>query len=292
MDSDSQTKVDPRKQALLEARFFGSGREDIEVNQFDQDITPTISPNSQPFIPIPPTLPVHLQGLQGLQGVQGLQGLQGVQGGQGFQGVQGVHAPSSPQQAPRPSLPGIGRGTPCLPPGSGRQMPPSPTMKDPKRMRKESGARFDMNDMNKGGVQKFLPDGEHSNPLINMSSNFSQDSNLSTGSVASDDGKSAQDPSPDKTPNAKTPKERKRKRKNGDDNNEGSQSSKPGRKTSDNNRTINDYFGKPTSSPGRAHGGAKSPSPSSNQFLPCSPQPSFIPGMGDYRMQPPAPRPG
>ena len=32
MESDSQTKVDPRKQALLEARFFGSGREDIEVS--------------------------------------------------------------------------------------------------------------------------------------------------------------------------------------------------------------------------------------------------------------------
>jgi len=32
MDSESQTKVDPRKQALLEARFFGTaGREDIEV---------------------------------------------------------------------------------------------------------------------------------------------------------------------------------------------------------------------------------------------------------------------
>jgi len=71
-----------------------------------------------------------------------------------------------------------------------------------------------------------------------------------------------------------------------------SQSSKPGRKTSDNNRTINDYFGKPTSSPGRGPSGAKSPSPNSNQFLPCSPQPTFMSGMGDFRMQPPAPRPG
>ena len=34
MESESaQTKVDPRKQALLEARFFGSGREDIEVSK-------------------------------------------------------------------------------------------------------------------------------------------------------------------------------------------------------------------------------------------------------------------
>ena len=31
MDSEAQTKVDPRKQALLEARFFGTGRENIEV---------------------------------------------------------------------------------------------------------------------------------------------------------------------------------------------------------------------------------------------------------------------
>ena len=32
MDSEAQTKVDPRKQALLEARFFGTGRENIEVS--------------------------------------------------------------------------------------------------------------------------------------------------------------------------------------------------------------------------------------------------------------------
>ena len=117
---------------------------------------------------------------------------------------------------------------------------------------------------------------------------------LFLGSVASDDGKSAQDPSPDKTPNAKTPKERKRKRKNGEEPAEGGPpTAKPGRKTSDNTRTINDYFGKPMSSPGRAHSGAKSPSPSSGQFLPCSPQPPFMAGMGDYRMQPPGmPRAG
>ena len=118
---------------------------------------------------------------------------------------------------------------------------------------------------------------------------------LFPGSVASDDGKSQQDPSPDKTPNAKTPKERKRKRKNGDDAEAGGpgQAAKPGRKTSDNTRTINDYFGKPaTSSPGRVHSGTKSPSPSTGGFLPCSPQPPFNPGMGEFRMQPPAPRQG
>jgi hypothetical protein len=108
------------------------------------------------------------------------------------------------------------------------------------------------------------------------------------GSLASDDGKLLQEPSPDKTANAKTPKERKRKRKTAED--PGSDQ-KASRKPSDNNRTINDYFGKPQSSPGRLHSGAKSPSPSAAQFLPCSPQPP--PYMsGDFiRMQPPpAPR--
>ena len=122
------------------------------------------------------------------------------------------------------------------------------------------------------------------------------------GSIASDDGKS--DPSPDKTPNPKSAK--KRKRKNGDDSatggggadSMGPAQNKPIRKTSDSNRTINDYFGKPCSSPGRAAGGggAKSPSPSSNHFPPCSPgQPGpgqFLPNIVDYRqMQPPGPRP-
>jgi len=175
-------------------------------------------------------------------------------------------------------------------------MPPSPTVKEAKRIRKESGAaRFDLIDPSTK-LGKLIGDGDQHNPaLVNMS-NFSQDSNLSTGSVASDDGKNAQDPSPDKTPSVKTPKERKRKRKNGDDGESGgpgggngsvTPSVKPGRKVSDNNRTINDYFSKPISSPGRSHGGAKSPSPSAGQFLPCSPQP-FLPGITDFRMQPPA----
>ena len=116
-----------------------------------------------------------------------------------------------------------------------------------------------------------------------------------TGSIASDDGKS--DPSPDKTPNPKSAK--KRKRKNGDDSDSlgatlgGGGQAKPARKTSDSNRTINDYFGKPCSSPGRAHSGSKSPSPSSNHFPPCSPQPQFLPNMVDFRQMqpPPGPRP-
>ena len=112
---------------------------------------------------------------------------------------------------------------------------------------------------------------------------------ITAGSLASDDGKILQEPSPDKSANAKTPKERKRKRKTPDDpaNNE----PKPSRKPSDNNRTINDYFGKPQSSPGRLHSGAKSPSPSAAQFLPCSPQPPPFMGGDFIRMQPPpAPR--
>ncbi len=45
MESQSQTKVDPRKQALLEARFFGGGRaEDFEVEK--EPGTPPVVPMS------------------------------------------------------------------------------------------------------------------------------------------------------------------------------------------------------------------------------------------------------
>jgi len=267
MESESaQTKVDPRKAALLEARFFGTGREDIEVDPESLPLTPSSLQHPQPFTPISQPLQQQLHSHL-------------------------IEQHHQQQQPIRPILPALGRGSgvgvgPLTP--SLRAMPPSPTVKEAKRMRKESGAKYDQTD--KLGVQKFLDGGGGDVPSPH---NFNQDSNLSSGSVASDDGKFAQDPSPDKTPNAKTPKERKRKRKNGDDGGDGVVAAKPGRKASDNNRTINDYFGKPMSSPGRAHSGAKSPSPSSGQFLPCSPQPPFIPGaMADFRMQPPAPRPG
>jgi hypothetical protein len=43
MESQSQTKVDPRKQALLEARFFGGGRtEDFEVENSEPSTPPVI----------------------------------------------------------------------------------------------------------------------------------------------------------------------------------------------------------------------------------------------------------
>ena len=46
MESQSQTKVDPRKQALLEARFFGGGRaEEFEVEN-NEPSTPPVIPMS------------------------------------------------------------------------------------------------------------------------------------------------------------------------------------------------------------------------------------------------------
>ena len=62
-------------------------------------------------------------------------------------------------------------------------MPPSPTVKEAKRIRKESGAaRFDLIDPTTK-IGKLIGDGDQHNPaLVNMS-NFSQDSNLSTGTL-------------------------------------------------------------------------------------------------------------
>ena len=109
---------------------------------------------------------------------------------------------------------------------------------------------------------------------------YSEASNMSTGSLHSDDGKFVADPSPDKTPTLKTPKDRKRKRKNPEtpDTGEGGGASqmKGNRKGSDTNRPISDYFGKPSSSPQRSHSGAKSPSPSGPLVFAGSPQPPFM----------------
>ena len=135
---------------------------------------------------------------------------------------------------------------------------------------------------------------------------FSEHSNMSTGSLHSDDGKFGADPSPDKTPTLKTPKDgRKRKRKNpetpdtgGDGGGGGGTGGqlKGNRKGSDTNRPISDYFGKPSSSPGRGHSGAKSPSPSAPMVFSGSPQPPFMNrsefaagGLTDFRGMTPTP---
>lgn len=134
---------------------------------------------------------------------------------------------------------------------------------------------------------------EQASNLLNLSGPlYSQDSNMSSGSVHSDDGKlGPTDPSPDKTPTLKTPKERKRKRKVIEEvgvvsaDGSGPMSAKGGRKGSDSNRPISDYFGKPSSSPGRGHSGAKSPSPiSGGQMVSFgnSPQPPYM-GRGDFQ---------
>ena len=110
---------------------------------------------------------------------------------------------------------------------------------------------------------------------------FSEHSNMSTGSLHSDEEirKFGADPSPDKTPTLKTPKDRKRKRKNLETPDTGGGDGaqmKGNRKGSDTNRPISDYFGKPSSSPSRGHSGAKSPSPSAPLVFSGSPQPPFM----------------
>ena len=130
---------------------------------------------------------------------------------------------------------------------------------------------------------------------------------MSSGSVHSDEGQqygANNSPQEKSVTPIKTPKERKRKRKTGEEGAEpqgASSASKGPRKGSDSNRPISDYFGKPVSSPGRGHGGAKSPSPSGPLVsFPGTPTPPYmgraefpggiVPGsMGDFpgRMNPP-----
>ena len=82
----------------------------------------------------------------------------------------------------------VGRGSVSLP-NSGRPMPPSPTVKDPKRMRKESGQRYDDPAAVKpvggggGGMTKIIGEGENDPYLMAAATanNFNQDSNMSSG---------------------------------------------------------------------------------------------------------------
>jgi len=327
MDSEGQIKVDPTKQALLEARFFGTGREHIEL---ETDSIPSITQTSSHFSSVvtttnnsslPPNLTNHPHQHPNLPQLSVAQHLPPQQQLINHQHI-GISR-ASPQlsvalQQPKvavsqqqlavaqaqiplsvatsvhqlvpqvgklakPNVIAVGRNM-NVTGGTVRQpLPPSPAVKETKRNRKESGARY--TDIIEPPKAKMAMMGDNEIPN-NLMQPFNQDSNLSTGSIASDDGKS--DPSPEKAPNPKSAK--KRKRKNGDDS-EVMAANKPPRKTSDNNRTINDYFGRPLGSPGRGVSGAKSPSPSSNHFPPCSPQPQFLPTMVDYRMQPPGPRP-
>jgi len=326
--AETQTRVDARKRELLEARFFNPRGGEVEVesepsassNPHIQTSTSNPIPsNFAPFSPSQVLPPVTLASLshQGLARPQLAMTLPTSSG------------PRSGTASPvRASLPPPHQSTPQrpLPP-----MPPSPGVKQDltKRIRKNSGARYDSDIyVNKPQQPHFPGDGVPGSPipgqgpggtslaqvldpglyegigppllcspggnnLLNLTGPllYSQESNMSSGSVHSDDGKlGTGDPSPDKTPTLKTPKERKRKRKQPEDGGlDGSASASKGtRKTSDSNRPISDYFGKPPiSSPGRAHSGAKSPSPNSGQlagtaYVTGSPQAPFM-ARGDFQ---------
>ena len=276
-DTAAQARVDARKQALLEARFYNSRGGECEIEEHcDSTSRPTVTaqppppilanPNSVPFTVYSPVCPP---------------------------------SPSVPgARAPAMTLPSVARTTVPSPvrgaggnqgnrgPGVGGQE---------KRSRKESGVdHFEPEQVFKQKLQYGDLPGQGgdfddrgaallaSMPGQNNIPMFSEHSNMSTGSLHSDDGKFGAEPSPDKTPTLKTPKDgRKRKRKNPETpstcEGDGVQSQMKGnRKGSDTNRPISDYFGKPSSSPGRVHSGAKSPSPSAPLVFSGSPQPPFM----------------
>ena len=62
-----------------------------------------------------------------------------------------------------------------------RPMPPSPTVKDAKRMRKESGARYDDPLLKAGVLTKIVGDGDSDPYMMAAPNNFNQDSNMSSG---------------------------------------------------------------------------------------------------------------
>ena len=281
------TRVDARKQALLEARFFRTGGGEVEV-----DSNPNTPPGGGPQVhtsnssPTPSSFPpFQLGGESSLPRTQ--PSPVNCPPGLPYTSIAAMTLPSAApmrQGAPSPARPLSLPPTPQrpLPP-----MPPSPGVKEPKRNRKNSGASYEPYKMTpqtpdgyEGGVGPPLAP---SAPLL-----YSQDSNMSSGSLHSDDGQygAANSPQDKPTTPMKTPKERKRKRKPGEEGSGGDGSATPlatkPRKGSDNNRPISDYFGKPASSPGRGHGGAKSPSPS-GPLGPYtgSPQPPFM-GRGDF----------
>jgi len=295
-ESGQATRVDARKQALLEARFFNPRGGEVELDSEPScpslsKSVPTTSPpaphtsNSSPvpsYLPpytgaelartqpspvTVPSLPIH-PSLTTMT----------LPSGPGRQGTPSPSRPLSLATAPQRPLP---------------PMPPSPggMAKEPKRNRKNSGASYEPYKVPPlaGGLQGVVEGyGDMGTPLLAPSAPllYNQDSNMSSGSVHSDEGQYGANNSPqDKavTP-VKTPKERKRKRKPAEEGavEGGGSASKP-RKGSDSNRPISDYFntGRPASSPGRGHGGAKSPSPSGPLVGFPTPQPPFL-GRGEF----------
>jgi len=312
---EAQTRVDARKQALLEARFFNPRGGEVEIE-------PESDPGSNPQRSLNSSQQLHISTANLNQA--------------SFPTFsQGVVCPPSPTvshprplamtlpSVVRPSAPSPVRAPLQVPPQ--RPMPPSPSVKEAKRNRKDSGGRYDSDQVFKTKLYSDCPPipgspathgqqhgdlpfddrgpmlpgmnpvqhaigglQQQSNNILNISNPmiYPETSNMSTGSIQSDDGKFGTDPSPDKTPTLKTPSDkRKRKRKVAEtpemgDNGPGQ--AKGNRKGSDTNRPISDYFvGKPSSSPGRSHSGAKSPSPSGPLVFAGSPQQPFM-NRGDF----------
>ena len=277
--------VDARKQALLEARFFSTRGGEVEEDPgphkapipqvHTSNSSPAISSSFPTFNPAEQPLPPRTQSSP----------------------VQTTPPPPHPSlgmtlpAGVRPGVPSPARPL-SLPPTPQRPlppMPPSPGGKEPKRNRKISGASYEPYKMAMplGGLSESYYDGGLAGPPVGPAAPQiqSQDSNMSSGSIHSDDGQYGANNSPqDKTTTpVKTPKERKRKRKTGEEGSgDGAGSATKPRKGSDSNRPISDYFGKPVSSPGRGHSGAKSPSPSAPLLgFATSPQPPYM-GRGDF----------
>jgi len=355
-------RVDPRRQALLEARFFGGG----QATDLDGDLGGVGGANlsncdggshggggasggSNPGAP-----PSHLQ-LQQQQLSSSPNSRTAVGGSLPYtlpSPSQPVPVSSLPMPPGGPRAPGccvLPRPTPTTP-TSGRVLPanlaaavtapsssdrPKETVKRPKKTSGSGGRYADLANPPVTGLYMSESDPQHNNlPASVMGAlggavptphHQNQDSNLSTGSAHSDDGKLCLQTleSPDKIgpTSLKTPKERKRKRKNvdGDPSCEVTtvKGSRKQASVVENTRTIHEYFGKHSGSPGRGSGtrgadpgrgrstgGAKSPSPgsaASNPFLtphgpmfPTSPQQNPQFGAGDFpdsrltMMQPPA----
>ena len=275
----SNASVDARKQALLEARFYNSrgGECEIETEHCDSTSRPTLvqppppiltNPNSVPFTTYSPA--------QVCPPSPTVTGARPVVSAMTLPNVARPAAPSPVRGGANQAGRGAG--------GPGQE----------KRSRKESGVehfepeqvfkqKLQYGDMptqvgdfdDRGAALLASIPGQNNIPM------FSEHSNMSTGSLHSDEEirKFGADPSPDKTPTLKTPKDRKRKRKNLETPDTGGGDGaqmKGNRKGSDTNRPISDYFGKPSSSPSRGQGGAKSPSPSAPLVFSGSPQPPFM----------------
>ena len=275
----SNASVDARKQALLEARFYNSrgGECEIETEHCDSSSRPTLvqppppiltNPNSVPFTTYSPA--------QVCPPSPTVTGARPVVSAMTLPNVARPAAPSPVRSGANQAGRGAG--------GPGQE----------KRSRKESGVehfepeqvfkqKLQYGDMptqvgdfdDRGAALLASIPGQNNIPM------FSEHSNMSTGSLHSDEEirKFGADPSPDKTPTLKTPKDRKRKRKNLETPDTGGGDGaqmKGNRKGSDTNRPISDYFGKPSSSPSRGQGGAKSPSPSAPLVFSGSPQPPFM----------------